>query len=71
MSPPDIITQPLGALLDPKAVAARLGVSRSTAYRLMAEGGLAAYEVRGSLRTSELDLQQYLHAHRREPRAPR
>jgi excisionase family DNA binding protein len=59
------VAQPeMAALLSPLDVARRLGISRSTAYRLIDDGDLPAVRVRGQLRVERDELEGYLTAQR-------
>ncbi len=49
--------------MSPLQVAVRLGVSRSTAYRLIADGDLIATRIRGQWRVSEAALSDYIASH--------
>jgi len=50
----------VSGLLRLKAVAARLGVSVRTVYRIIAEGGLSLVHVRGCACIEESELQNYI-----------
>jgi excisionase family DNA binding protein len=52
------------ALLSPLDVARRLGISRATAYRLLADGDLPAVRVRGQYRVEREELERFLEEHR-------
>ena len=51
-------------MLSLSEVAARLGVSVATTRRLVTEGGMPAYRVRGQIRVGVADLRTYLDATR-------
>lgn len=55
-------------MLTIKEVAARLKISLSLAYRLVASGELPCYEIASCKRVSEQDLNAYLESRRHEPR---
>jgi excisionase family DNA binding protein len=57
---PEVATGTQPALLSPRDVAQRLLVSRTTVYRLAADGSLASLRVGGLLRFSEADVHDYL-----------
>jgi len=51
-------------LLTIKEVAARLKISASLAYRLIAQGEIPCYEIASCKRVSESDLRTYLEQHK-------
>lgn len=55
---------PGGGLLSPKHVAAILGVSVATVYRLVESRSIPFFRVAGSLRFDRADVDRYLEAQR-------
>jgi excisionase family DNA binding protein len=56
--------------LSPKQVAAVLGLSRSAVYRLIEDGELRAYKVRGRLRVEPAEVRALKERNRVSPRRP-
>lgn len=54
--------------LSPREVAAALGLSRSAVYRLIEDGELPAYKVRGRLRIEPREVQAFRLRNRVKPR---
>ncbi len=57
--------------LSPREVAAAIGLSRSAVYRLIEDGELAAYKVRGRLRVEPGEVRAFKERNRVRPRARR
>ncbi len=54
--------------LSPRQVAVALGLSRSAVYRLIEDGELPAYKVRGRLRVEPSEVQAFKQRNRVKPR---
>jgi excisionase family DNA binding protein len=57
--------------LSPREVAVALGLSRSAVYRLIEDGELAAYRVRGRLRVEPAEVAAFKERNRVKPRTRR
>jgi excisionase family DNA binding protein len=58
----------VSALLDLAAVASRLGISRTSAWRLVSSGAIASVQVTAKLRRVDAaDLERFIDAHRSQP----